>query len=132
MFPTNLLFLVHTALLTTSYAAFLNVRDDETLIAGASLRAWNDLNTTIGGRLHVGEPFEKACFSTFNGNPINPDASACSALQQNYTNPLFRVQQFGAYMLVSSHQMPDQVAEPHFTICSLNGRRVKRLEMVAF
>ncbi|KAJ3491203.1 hypothetical protein NLI96_g878 [Meripilus lineatus] len=99
MFPTNLLFLVHTALLTTSYAAFLNVRDDETLIAGASLRAWNDLNTTIGGRLHVGEPFEKACFSTFNGNPINPDASACSALQQNYTNPLFRVQQFGAYML---------------------------------
>ncbi|PIL27745.1 hypothetical protein GSI_10898 [Ganoderma sinense ZZ0214-1] len=57
------------------------------------------LNSTIGGKLRTAVPFEKACFSIVEGLHVNVSAAACAALQTNYTNPVYRVDYFGAYML---------------------------------
>ncbi|KAF9561165.1 FAD-binding domain-containing protein [Agrocybe pediades] len=56
------------------------------------------LNNSLGGRLAVGTPWAKPCFSSFNGVPQKPDAAACSFVQQNYFDVhLPRSQAFGAY-----------------------------------
>ncbi|KAI1789969.1 FAD-binding domain-containing protein [Ganoderma leucocontextum] len=60
--------------------------------------AFHLLNITVGGSLHTFVPFEKACSSILEGQPVNVSAAACAALQANYTNPLYRVDHFGAYM----------------------------------
>ncbi len=64
--------------------------------------AFHLFNVTVGGKLHTAVPFEKACFSILDGKHANVSATACTALQANYTNPVYRVDHFGAYMLVSS------------------------------
>ena len=63
--------------------------------------AFHFLNVSVGGRLHAATPFENACFSILQGQHVNVSAAACAALQANYTNPVYRVDHFGAYMLVS-------------------------------
>ncbi len=65
-------------------------------------RQWAALNTTVSGRLYATVPFELPCFSTYNGHPVTTDAAACTSIQDNYTDPVFRVAHFGAYMIVSS------------------------------
>ena len=62
--------------------------------------AFNLLNVTVGGRLHTALPFERACFSIVEGKHVNVSEAACATLQANYTNPVYRVEHFGAYMLV--------------------------------
>ncbi|KAH9930523.1 FAD-binding domain-containing protein [Epithele typhae] len=47
------------------------------------------LNLTLGGRVHKAVPFEKPCFSTYEGKRNTG----------NYTDPTWRVNNFGAYML---------------------------------
>ena len=64
--------------------------------------AFSRLNVTVGGRLHSAVPFEKDCFSTVEGRPANASAEGCATLQANYTNPLYRVFHFAAYMTVCS------------------------------
>lgn len=96
----KLLVLINTPFLFNAKAASLDLRDDTPTVAGQAFNVWQALNVTVGGKLYLGEPFEKPCFSTFDGSPINPDPAACVTIQQNYTDPSFRVQQFGAYMLV--------------------------------
>lgn len=72
------------------------------LLVGASASPttadWNALNATVGGRLHATLPFELPCFSTFNGQSVAANLSACATIQQNYTQAEFRLQHFGAYM----------------------------------
>ena len=63
--------------------------------------AFHLLNATVGGRLRIAVPFENACFSTVEGQHVNVSAAACATLHANYTNPVYRVDYFGAYMLVS-------------------------------
>ncbi|KAI0712970.1 FAD-binding domain-containing protein [Cerioporus squamosus] len=63
------------------------------------LSALSILNTTVGGRLNRAVPFEAPCFSTVEGKSVPVDAAACAAIQSNYSDPLFRVTNFGAYML---------------------------------
>ena len=64
--------------------------------------AFNRLNVSVGGRLHSAVPFEKDCFSVVEGRPANVSAVGCATLQANYTNPLYRVANFAAYMNVCS------------------------------
>ncbi len=94
------------------------------------LNAFDLLNITIGGRLKAAVPFEAACFSTVQGKPITVDPSACAALQANYTDPTYRVNYFGAYMLVSSfvycwNVQPDSASRPaamgNMSIINWNG-----------
>ncbi|KAK7689560.1 hypothetical protein QCA50_007352 [Cerrena zonata] len=68
-------------------------------IAGISSEHWDALNTTVNGRLSVSIPFSKPCFSSFEGQPVQPDQSACSAIQKNYTDAVTRVNDFSAYMI---------------------------------
>ncbi len=69
--------------------------------------AFSSLNATVGGRLKRAVPFEAPCFSMVEGQSVQADTAACSAIQASYTDPTFRVTHFGAYMLVS----------PHFRLC---------------
>ena len=64
--------------------------------------AFNRLNVSVGGRLHSTVPFERDCFSVVEGLPANVSAVGCAILQANYTNPLYRVANFAAYMNVCS------------------------------
>lgn len=66
---------------------------------------WQTLNDTLGGKLRTALPFSAPCFSTVNGLNVSVDSEACSSVEANYTKPLYRVEQFGAYMLVSVRQV---------------------------
>ncbi|KAI1782089.1 FAD-binding domain-containing protein [Ganoderma leucocontextum] len=79
---------------TTAVADLL----DATPPSSSLSSAFHLLNITVGGSLHTSVPFEKACSSILEGQPVNVSAAACAALLANYTNPLYRVDHFGAYM----------------------------------
>ncbi|KAJ7485420.1 FAD-binding domain-containing protein [Mycena latifolia] len=58
---------------------------------------WSALNATIGGRLHVGIPLARPCF-TLATTAGSTDPSECAAIRQGWLDSLFLVEQFGAYM----------------------------------
>ncbi|KAG6827235.1 hypothetical protein H0H93_015753, partial [Arthromyces matolae] len=58
---------------------------------------WASLNATLGGRLHVAEPFARSCFSTYNGKSVAVNVTACDTRRTNYTNTFFRDSVAGAY-----------------------------------
>ncbi|KAJ7728408.1 FAD-binding domain-containing protein [Mycena maculata] len=58
---------------------------------------WAALNNSIGGRLNVGIPLARPCFALADtAGSIN--ATECAAVRAGWTNSLFLVEQFGAYM----------------------------------
>ncbi|KAJ6595724.1 FAD-binding domain-containing protein [Mycena vulgaris] len=58
---------------------------------------WSALNASIGGRLHVGIPLARPCFALANtAGTIDP--AECAAVREGWTNSLFLVEEFGAYM----------------------------------
>lgn len=63
--------------------------------------AISQLNATLGGRVYAAVPFEKPCFSIYEGRYSPPNNASCTVVQDEYTDPTWRVQHFGAYMLVS-------------------------------
>ncbi|KAJ7185528.1 FAD-binding domain-containing protein [Mycena filopes] len=58
---------------------------------------WTALNASIGGRLHVGIPLARPCF-TLADTAGSVDSNECAAVRQGWTNSSFLVEQFGAYM----------------------------------
>ncbi|KAJ6588813.1 FAD-binding domain-containing protein [Mycena capillaripes] len=62
---------------------------------------WTALNSSVAGRLHVGIPLARPCFSLIDPAVAgNTDAAECAAVRQGWSNSLFLVEQFGAYMNV--------------------------------
>ncbi|KAF9053278.1 FAD-binding domain-containing protein [Panaeolus papilionaceus] len=47
---------------------------------------WAALNATVQGRLGVGQPWPKPCYSMYNGNLVAPDPTECQFVQNNYFN----------------------------------------------
>lgn len=86
------------ALLSAAPLAVLAAQD----VPASSITAaqWEALNTTLGGKLYTALPFSAPCFSVVDGVNVTTDTTACAAIEANYTNPLYRVEQFGAWMLV--------------------------------
>ena len=66
--------------------------------SGSSIKSLDALNSSVNGRVHVNTPFALPCFSSYEGQPVKPDAAACQAVQENYASPTFRAQYSGAYM----------------------------------
>ncbi|KIM48619.1 hypothetical protein M413DRAFT_20978 [Hebeloma cylindrosporum] len=59
---------------------------------------WDSLNSTVGGRLHIGRPWTKACFSMYENTAIQPNHKECEYVQQNYfNNHLNRSNAFGGF-----------------------------------
>ncbi|KAI0371373.1 FAD-binding domain-containing protein [Pilatotrama ljubarskyi] len=77
----------------------LSPRDDSGDLSTQLLSAFSQLNATVGGRLRTAVPFERPCFSIYEGKRVPVDQAACNAIQANYTDPTYRVTHFGAYML---------------------------------
>jgi len=44
------------------------------------------LNSSLAGRLSVGTPWAKPCYSQFNGFAQTADAQQCAFVQENYFN----------------------------------------------
>jgi hypothetical protein len=85
-----------TLLVSTALAALGAAHTPVGAVAPAALRL---LNATVQGRLHAAKPVSAPCYAAFEGAPVARDAAACAAVQAGYTSPLFRVAQFGAYMV---------------------------------
>jgi hypothetical protein len=64
------------------------------------------LNATVDGRLHAAKPVSAPCYSTFDGRHVGRDSTSCAIVEANYTNPLYRVTQPGAYMVCASIIFP--------------------------
>lgn len=62
---------------------------------------WQSLNHTLGGKLYSALPLAAPCFSVVNGANVSVNSAACSDVEANYTDPLYRVEKFSAYMFVS-------------------------------
>lgn len=65
-----------------------------------STSQWAQLNETVGGRLQRALPYSAPCFSIVNGLNVTPDVELCTIRQENFTNPFYRIEQFGAWMEV--------------------------------
>ncbi|EIM92699.1 FAD-binding domain-containing protein [Stereum hirsutum FP-91666 SS1] len=59
---------------------------------------WQSLNHTLGGKLYSALPLAAPCFSVVNAANVSVNSAACSDVEANYTDPLYRVEKFGAYM----------------------------------
>ncbi|KAI0634750.1 FAD-binding domain-containing protein [Trametes polyzona] len=93
------LLLVLAAAVDFSQAISVFPRNTTVQSAQELLSAYDLLNATVGGRLRSAVPFERPCFSTFEGRRVAVDRDACSTAQASYTDPTYRVKQFGGYML---------------------------------
>ncbi|KAJ6610188.1 hypothetical protein B0H10DRAFT_2166095 [Mycena sp. CBHHK59/15] len=82
------------AFVTTGLAAVTSYPSRSTSISPA----WAALNATVGGRLFVGEPIAKSCFSSYEGNLVTPDTTQCSAVQAGYLSPTYLVSKYGSAM----------------------------------
>ncbi|KAJ7634764.1 FAD-binding domain-containing protein [Roridomyces roridus] len=65
--------------------------------AASSLDHWNALNSSVGGRLYVGIPLARPCFELAD-TAGSTNATQCEAVRNGWTNSLFLVDQFGAFM----------------------------------
>ena len=59
---------------------------------------WDLLNQTVNGRLELATPLALPCFSLYDGQPVQPDASACETIQVDYTNSTFLSQYYSGFM----------------------------------
>ena len=98
--PLPLLFALLAVLYPVRATGVESLLDPSAIYTSELYNAFDILNVTVGGRLHAALPFERACFSTVEGKHVNVSEAACAALQANYTNPVYCVAHFGAYMLV--------------------------------
>ncbi|KAF8876324.1 FAD-binding domain-containing protein [Infundibulicybe gibba] len=59
---------------------------------------WNQLNSTLQGRLHAALPYAQSCYSLVDGGkPHTPNAKECAAVQAGNANHTFRTSIPGAY-----------------------------------
>lgn len=63
-----------------------------------TIKSLDALNCSVNGRVHVNTPFSLPCFSSYEGQAVEPNATACQAVQKNYASPTFRIEYPGAYM----------------------------------
>ncbi|KAH9849044.1 FAD-binding domain-containing protein [Lenzites betulinus] len=99
MAPPRSFLVILAATIDISLALSVFPRNATTTLTQDLFSAYDALNVTVGGRLRTAEPFEKPCFSTYQGKPNKVDPVACAAVQASYTDPTYRVKQFGGYML---------------------------------
>jgi hypothetical protein len=71
-----------------------------TPISSITPAQWAQLNHTVGGRLHVGYPLAKPCYSVYNGSYVALNSAQCSAVQSGYTDETYIASQYGGYMNV--------------------------------
>ncbi|CAA7271039.1 unnamed protein product [Cyclocybe aegerita] len=79
-------------------AALLHGVSAQGLLGQVNSPAWKAFNSTVGGRLALGIPWPKPCFSVYNNASVTPDPDQCAFVQQNYFNvhkP--RADAFGGY-----------------------------------
>ncbi|KAF7316391.1 FAD-binding domain-containing protein [Mycena indigotica] len=62
-----------------------------------SLSSWKALNSSVGGRLRTGVPLARPCFELADTAGAT-NQSECAAIRQGWSNSLFLVENFGAYM----------------------------------
>ncbi|KAJ7061692.1 hypothetical protein C8F01DRAFT_1057607 [Mycena amicta] len=111
--PTSITLVVLLAAATVSASAILSVSPSQ----------WNALNASVGGRLHSARPFSLPCFSSYNNVSIAADPQACSAIQANYTSPLFRQVEYETCMATASSCLldptnPTNIAATNGVSCS--------------
>ncbi|PPR04848.1 hypothetical protein CVT24_007236 [Panaeolus cyanescens] len=81
-------------------AALFLLAGEAAYVAAVTSSDWNALNQTVGGRLQLGSPFAKPCFSLgTGGSSLTPDPTACNEIQTRAEDHVFRTQHFGAYQL---------------------------------
>ncbi|CAG8973058.1 hypothetical protein HYALB_00010832 [Hymenoscyphus albidus] len=61
------------------------------------------LNHTVHGRLHAAEPFARACYSDYDGQPVKSFPTQCSALQEQYTSAAYRAEFYSGFMYDQDH-----------------------------
>jgi hypothetical protein len=69
-------------------------------VSAVSISDWNALNASVNHRLYSASPFALPCFSDYNNNRHQIDPTACSAIQQGYTDSIFRSPFYGSQMQV--------------------------------
>ncbi|EMC94258.1 hypothetical protein BAUCODRAFT_36730 [Baudoinia panamericana UAMH 10762] len=68
-----------------------------TPISSITSSQWAALNQSVGGRLAVGYPLAKPCYSLYNGKLNIPDLAQCSAVQSGYTDEMYIATQYAGY-----------------------------------
>lgn len=52
--------------------------------SNATSRDWQDLKSSVGGRLIKGVPFSSPCFSNLDGIAVSPNLTACGVVRTSY------------------------------------------------
>ncbi|KAI9707028.1 MAG: hypothetical protein M1820_004616 [Bogoriella megaspora] len=98
--PSFLSLIFSIAILQKSLAsgACLKKRAGDTAFDRVTSEQWQDLNETVDGRLHVGYPWAKPCYSTYNGTTALADPVQCAVVQASYGDESTIADNFGGYM----------------------------------
>ncbi|KAK5118669.1 hypothetical protein LTR85_008134 [Meristemomyces frigidus] len=87
------------SLVSTSLAAPAGLEEQaSTPISSITPSQWAALNQSAGGRLAMGYPLAKPCYSFYKGQPVTPHTAQCAAVQNGYTDELYIASQYGGYM----------------------------------
>ncbi|KAF5353043.1 hypothetical protein D9757_011869 [Collybiopsis confluens] len=62
-------------------------------------KQWAKLSKAVGGRLYTSLPLAASCFSKVNGQLSTPNATECALVQQGYTQPDSRFNDYSAHMM---------------------------------
>lgn len=84
----------------------------ETPISSITSAQWTALNQSVGGRLEVGYPLAKPCYSFYNGKAMIPNTAQCAAVQNGSTDELYIASQYGGYMNVSNNATTSRSSTP--------------------
>ncbi|KAL0576432.1 hypothetical protein V5O48_005537 [Marasmius crinis-equi] len=66
--------------------------------AAATKEQWDQLGQSLEGRLHTAVPVSAPCFDTVNGEKVGRNETACTEVQEGYTDPDFRFARANAFM----------------------------------
>jgi hypothetical protein len=57
----------------------------------------DSFNQSVQGRLRIGTPSARPCYSKYSGMAASPDPTACAVIQQNHTSSVFQAEYYGGF-----------------------------------
>ncbi|KAF8885912.1 FAD-binding domain-containing protein [Mucidula mucida] len=101
--PPSACFMTYLLMQYTLFAAicgfFSPVAASSVLLRGGITDSqWNELNSTVNGRLFYASPLARPCYFLAQGVAGDFNTATCESVMDNYTNRDYRVNVFAAYM----------------------------------
>jgi hypothetical protein len=80
-----------------SVASYKHYFSDSLLRDLSTMTHGDSFNQSVQGRLRIGTPSARPCYSKYSGMAASPDPTACAVIQQNHTSSVFQAEYYGGF-----------------------------------